>query len=223
MAGRKLCMPMVLAERLRVATRALHTEVERAGFMQQLLRGQLRRAGYVLLLRNLHVIYSALEDALQRHGAHPRLSRLPLPALARRDALQRDLLVLHGPDWEQLPVVPAARVYAQRLLHLSEVCPLNLAAHAYVRYLGDLNGGQVLARVIASGLGLQAGEGLSFFEFGPSQESARLAPAFRAGLAQLADDEAQAQALVQEACEAFSRHKLLFEQLAALLPVEPGV
>ena len=210
-------MPTALADRLRVATRAMHTEVERTGLMHQLLRGQLQRADYVLLLRNLHAIYSALEDALQRHAADPRLARLPLPALARRHALRQDLEFLHGLDWEQLPVAPAAQLYAQHLQHLSEVSPLDLAAHAYVRYLGDLNGGQVLARVVAKSLGLKAGEGLNFFEFGPAADTARLAPEFRAGLALLADNEAQAQALIQEACQAFGRHKVLFEQLAAPL------
>lgn len=182
--------------------------------MRHLLRGPLQRADYIGLLRNLHAIYDALEQALARHARHPRLAGLPLGALVRRDSLAADLQQLQGPGWALLPLAPAARQYALRLHELADQQPLALGAHAYVRYLGDLNGGQVLARVVGERLGLAAGEALRFYDFGPAAEVARLTQAFRAGLEHLADNEGDVQALVQEACSAFQRHKLLFEQLA---------
>ena len=54
-----------LADALRQGTHSLHTEVERSTFMRTLLRGQMERTSYCLLLRNLHALYAALEAALE--------------------------------------------------------------------------------------------------------------------------------------------------------------
>ena len=53
--GARAALP-TLALQLRTDTRALLTEVERTGVMRLLLRGQLDRAGYCALLRNLHAV-----------------------------------------------------------------------------------------------------------------------------------------------------------------------
>lgn len=207
-------MTVPLAERLRTATRELHRSVERAGLMPALLRGQLPRADYLLLLRNLHALYEALESGLARHADHPQLAPLQLPALARAGALAADLDALHGAGWAPaLPLCAATRAYVDRLRLLADHRPPLLAAHAYVRYLGDLNGGQVLARLVGQGLQLAPGQGVAFYDFGAAEQVAACSRAFRAGLDGIAPDEAAAQALVDEACDAFVRHRELFEQL----------
>lgn len=207
-------MTVPLAARLRTATHELHRRVERAGLMPALLRGQLPLAGYLALLRNLQAIYAALEAGLARHAAHPQLAPLPLAGLARAPALAADLESLHGPGWaRELPLCAAALAYVERLRQLADRQPALLAAHAYVRYLGDLNGGQVLARRVGQALQLMPGPGLAFYDFGPAEQAAAQAQALRAGLDAIAPDEAAAQALVDEACAAFERHRELFEQL----------
>ena len=212
-------MPIPLAARLRDATRHLHAEVERAGIMQRLLRGAVSRAAYAALLRNLHALYVPLEDGLSRHAGHPGLAPVADVRLYRSRALADDLALLHGPCWaDDIGLTPAARQYADHLRRLADAEPAALAAHAYVRYLGDLSGGQVLARVVATALGLAAGEGVGFYDFGSADDVGRLAQAFRAGLDGLAGDEAGAQALVDEACAAFERHRQLFEQVARVTP-----
>ena len=72
---RRMPIAPPLTTRLREATRLLHTEVERAGVMRLLLRGQLDRVGYCMLLRNLHAIYAALEAGIGQHSAHSGLAR----------------------------------------------------------------------------------------------------------------------------------------------------
>jgi heme oxygenase (biliverdin-producing, ferredoxin) len=213
-------MTLPLAARLRDATRKLHTEVEHAGLMQGLLRGQATRAGYCRLLRALHPIYVALEAGLARHADHPGLSPLGLSPLSRSDlsrasALAADLVQLQGPDWSlDIPPEAEALAYAGHLQRLAEAQPALLAAHAYVRYLGDLSGGQILARRVAQGLGLGAGEAVAFYDFGGAARAGQLAAALRDGLDRIAPDEASAQALVDEAVAAFERHRALFTALA---------
>jgi heme oxygenase len=207
-------MSTLLAERLRTATRDLHRQVERAGLMPALLRGQLPRQGYLLLLRNLHTVYQALEDGLDRHAAHPGLSPLGCAALRRLPALTLDLQQLHGDDWAQaLPLTDAAADYAAHLHRLARTRPALLAAHAYVRYLGDLAGGQTVGRIVSQGLALPAGQGVAFYDFGAPERVRALAVGFRQALDHIAPDEAAVQALVDEACSAFERHRDLFEQL----------
>jgi heme oxygenase len=67
-----------------------------------------------------------------------------------------------------LPISGPLLEYIQHLQELSEaVDPSPLLAHAYVRYLGDLSGGQVIRRRVAKAYGLEAdgGSGLRFYDF----------------------------------------------------------
>ena len=210
-------MPLPLAARLREATHALHTQVERSGLMAQLLRGRLARPGYVLMLRNLEALYAAMEAGLQQHAADPALHALDCGPLFRSEALRRDLVALHGAGWAaELPLAPAAEAYVERLHALSATWPAGLAAHAYVRYLGDLSGGQMLKRLVSAHYAPSAGQGTAFYDFGAPADAARRATALRAALDRIAQDEDSAARLVAEACDAFAAHGRLFEQLAAM-------
>ena len=208
-------MTASLAERLRDETRNLHTEVERGIFMRALLRGQLSRAAYCMLLRNLQAIYAALEVALVSQAANPLVAPVFFRALFRSVALHHDLDALHGPGWElALALQPASRLYVERLQRVHQTCPALLVAHAYVRYLGDLSGGQLIKRKVADSLQLAPGVGTAFYDFGDPDQIRRLTRAFRAGLDNTTCDEAQLALIVVEAQRAFELHRSLFQQLA---------
>lgn len=205
--------PLPLAQALRESTAALHREAERAGFMGELLRGRVTRGGYSALLRNLHALYLKLETHLTRHATEPAIARAWLPELAREAALASDLEALHGAHWErEIPLQPAMIGYVLRLDDLAQTAPRVLLSHAYVRYLGDLSGGQIVRRVIASALDLGEGSGQAFYQFSeaPGLLAARLRSAFDA-IALEPEERAQ---LLDEARHAFRIHVALFEQLA---------
>jgi heme oxygenase (biliverdin-producing, ferredoxin) len=205
-----------LSERLRAETKDLHTAVERAGVMAALLRGALERERYAALLRNLHAIYAALEAALTRHAAHADVAPVVFPALFRQAALSADLSVLHGPRWQtELPLQAATQHYVARLQDIDTREPALLAAHAYVRYLGDLSGGQMLRQIVVRGFELADDEGSRFYDFGDAAAVRAHVLAFRAGLAALVAGSARSDALVAEARWAFARHGELFVELAA--------
>lgn len=209
-------MNIGLAQRLREGTWALHSAAERAGVMPSLLRGKLPARGFWQLQRNLLLVYQALEAGLARHAAHPLLAPLHLGPLARCAALQADLAAGAGPDWASTlpPPGAAATAFADRLQGLALHQPATLAAHAYVRYLGDLAGGQALRRVAQRAYGLQGDAGTRFFDFGPPAEVARLGQGLRAALDSLPLDEPAMLALVAEAQWAFAQHVRLFDELA---------
>ena len=204
-----------LAERLRGETRDLHTEVEQSLLMQALLRGNLSLVAYCMLLRNLHAIYAALEAALKHHAAEPSLSPVCLPALFRSDALAQDLNDLCGATWASTVVLQqATQQYVAHLQHLHETHPALLVAHAYVRYLGDLSGGQLLKRIVAKNPQIPLGSGTAFYDFGDAGTTQGLIRDFRAGLEKIPGNEARVDAIVAEAKQAFERHRTLFQQLA---------
>ena len=204
-----------LAQQLRIGTGALHAEVERAGVMRRLLHGQLDRPGYCALLRNLHAVYAALEPALVRHAAHPAVAPVVFEALFRAAPVATDLTDLHGADWAAaIPLQSATVRYVARLHEVAAHAPELLVAHAYLRYLGDLSGGQLLRKIVAESLHLPNGTGTRFYGFGSPADVAGHVRAFRAGLDALPLPAGRQAAIVNEACNAFRLHGELFNELA---------
>jgi heme oxygenase (biliverdin-producing, ferredoxin) len=203
-----------LTEALRSQTRSLHVEVERAGLMQELLRGRIERPAYCALLRNLQAIYAALEQGLSRHASHPAVGPVVIDGLARSRPLADDLCALHGRHWErELELMPAARAYVGHLRALALEAPWRLVGHAYVRYLGDLSGGQILGRIVADALGLPGTTGTRFYAFGTPVQASELARRLRRGLDAIDLDEASMAGLVSEAQFGFALHARLFWEL----------
>ena len=202
-----------LAGLLRSETKSLHTAAERAGIMPDMLRGRVDRATYCKLLRNFHLIYAALETALNRNAALPLLRALHSPKLNRTTSLAADLHFLHGAQWaNEIPIASAGIEYAQRLHELADRDPALLAAHAYVRYMGDLSGGQMLRGIIGGALQLVDSDGVRFYEFSAPGAPA-LAKNFRAGLGSIDVGAALNERIVTEAKSAFRRHIDLFDEL----------
>ena len=212
-----------LDERLRRETRPLHTAAERAGVMQLLLKGVLPMHAYAALLFNVQAIYAALEEALEHHGDDACIARIfhpplqpPLqphlqPHLQRSASLAADLHVLA--EHQTFALEGATQKYVARLRKLNVEAPRCLVAHAYVRYLGDLNGGQALKRLVARQYGLAQDQGTAFYEFGSAEQVAAMRDNFRTGLAEMPLGAEEIEAVVAEACEAFRWHVELFEEL----------
>jgi heme oxygenase len=195
-----------LSQRLHDATRALHRAAECTPVMQRLLRGELGPEDYAALLAQLLTLYRPLESALARHADRDGFAAFGFPALFRVPALEADLARLGAPP-SVLP--PATRRCVARLRSLDRRRPTLLVAHAYVRYLGDLHGGQVLRRVVTRALGTQ-GRDLRFHDFGPPARVAAAIVRFRSALDALPLGEETAQALVGEARWAFAQHLAWF-------------
>ncbi|REJ05326.1 DUF2470 domain-containing protein [Microbacterium bovistercoris] len=152
------------ARELREATWGDHGDSEGADFMADIMRGRGTRTDYAQLVVQHWFMYEALERASALLAADPLLAAVHPAELIRRDALISDLEALIGADWrDAIEAVPATTAYAARIDELAEQGWIaGILAHHYTRYLGDLSGGQAIARRVSGQFG---GEGVSFYDF----------------------------------------------------------
>lgn len=208
-----------LSIRLREGTQHSHTAAENTAFMKCFLQGIVGREPLRKLFADLYFVYSALEAALQSHANHPIIGTLYFPELNRVENLTRDLAFYYGENWrEQITASAAGCVYRDRIQALAETDPVLLVAHSYIRYMGDLSGGQSLKHIIQLALSLPPGEGTQFYEFDQiSTPEARrtFKERYRRMLDELAVDDFTIGKIVAEANLAFVLNRDVVHELEA--------
>ena len=191
---------------LKRSTHDLHVAAERSGFIADMLQGRAGVPDYVLYLRNLLPAYQQLELGLVRLRDTPLLADFALEPLYRAPALAADLDTLWGPTWEaDLPILSAAQSYADGIARAAGGRGEQLIGHAYVRYLGDLNGGQVLKRLLSRSLDLPP-ERLSFYDFPAIDDLPAFKQAYRDALDRSGGRLANREAVIDAARWAFARN-----------------
>jgi len=166
----------------------------------------------------LYHVYHAMETGLRELPEH--LKHRDFSVLERSDALAADLRYYLGtPDDEPVDFgepSPSAKQYVERVQLLAKEDPLLLLAHAYTRYLGDLSGGQILARSAAKAYGLPPNTGDCFYKFARIGDGAAdvkaYKKAYRTSLDALQLSAQRADDMVHEAGQAFLMNILLFEE-----------
>ncbi|HEY9690542.1 MAG TPA: biliverdin-producing heme oxygenase [Coleofasciculaceae cyanobacterium] len=165
-----------LASRLREGTRQSHTSAENTAYMKCFLKGVVVPVAFQKLLANLYWIYDAMEAEFDRLQDHPILRQIHFSELRRSENLAQDLAFFYGEDWQDC-ITPngAGLAYVMRIHLMARDRPERLVAHAYVRYLGDLSGGQGLRKIVRSALNLPADRGTGLYEFSalPTPEAKR--------------------------------------------------
>ena len=194
---------MSFADALRQRTSDLHAEAEKSGIVLDIVRRRVTRYGYALYLRNLLPAYQQLERCLALQRDQPALQGIARPELFRAGTLEADLQTLWGTGWDRhLPVLASGSRYADRIAHAGKGDGSPLIAHAYTRYLGDLNGGQMLSRILARSLGIDA-RALSYHEYPDIADVAGFVTQYRAALDRAGDALRNAGEVLDEAELAF--------------------
>jgi len=201
-----------LSQALKSGTAVAHEAAESVHFVKNFIRGKIDRNLYALLVAQLLHVYAKLEDALDAYAPTYFAKCHFSKELRRTPALQEDVEFWHTTS--NPPVSPAAKDYLDRIDYLAANQPLLLLSHAYTRYMGDLSGGKVLARVARRALNLTADDmGLAFYHFEHVQSFKLFKDQYRASLNALDLTEDQISELVQEANVAFLLNMRLFEEL----------
>lgn len=214
-----------LAWLIKDGTTASHRDAEKVHFVHEFIKGNVSREAYCQLLVSLKHVYEAMEKLWDKHWEHPLLEPLYFPEeLSRTEALEADC-AFFGIDLNtELPSM-ATLAYIERLHKVADSSPELLLAHAYVRYLGDLSGGQVLKKAAIRGLKLEGdGNGVQFYEFRriPGKDFKNFKQMYRSRMDSLPVDDAQAAALVDEANAAFRLNMQIFAELDELSASVPS-
>lgn len=206
-----------LASQLREGTKQSHTMAENTAFMKCFLKGIVEREPFRLLTADLYFLYSALEEEVQRHKDHQAIAPIYFPELERKGKLEEDLAYYYGEDWkEQIQPSPEGKNYVDRIHEVANTEPALLVAHCYVRYMGDLSGGQALRNIVRSALELPPDKGTGLHEFDqiPTVEARKAFKAkYRDALNSLPVDDALAQKIVDEANIAFRLNRNVVHEL----------
>ena len=213
-----------LATKLREGTKKAHTMAENVGFVKCFLKGVVEKTSYRKLVSNLYFVYSAMEEEMERHHAHPVLSKIYFQQLNRKKTLEQDLCFYYGSNWrEQVAPSPAAKAYVQHIREVSASQPELLVAHSYTRYLGDLSGGQILKKIAQRAMNLSEGQGTAFYEFKEISDEKAFKAEYRRVLDELPVDEATVDQIVNEANATFGMNMKLFQELEGNLIKAIGV
>lgn len=197
--------------RLKAETASRHEQAEHSSFMADLLGGKLDLEAYRQLLTQYVYIYEALEDVAAGFRTHPNPITEPfiLEGLDRLDAIKADLAELGGPTDDQ-PLVATADYAAA--IRATASAPERFLAHHYLRYLGDLSGGQAVAALVARHYGVPA-EALSMYRFEALPKPKVFKDSYRGLLDAAPLTEAQRDALVDEALTGFDHNTRVFAHL----------
>lgn len=169
---------------LREATREEHSAAEGRGFITRLMGGQLEEADYWRLLAQYLPLYEALEQAIEAAAAEGELAAsFHDPRFARVAAIRADFLARFGEDHVIDAPLPITERYAARI---REATVAQLLAHHYLRYLGDLSGGQAIGALVARHYAVPR-EQLAMWDFSDIDAPKRVKDAYRAGLDEITD------------------------------------
>lgn len=181
-------------------------------FSRSLLNGEATPLQLAALIRALQPAYLVLEELAPAHAAQLGAHAIPWPQLSRRAALAADVETLAG--LPATPVSTAASLWLERLRELAQQAPHRLLAHVYVRYGGDLSGGQQLAAKANQILASQQLPALRFWTF--EQPIADLKSGLHDGFEALQLHALQEQELLEESEAAFLLTQRLLAELAEL-------
>jgi heme oxygenase len=115
-----------------------HKNAERQEFVREMFSGKLTEERYATFLFNQHPQYNLLEVFAMVHG---------LLDVRRAPAIHDDYQELWKDTNRQPPLLPVVKEYMDHLVKIQND-PDKLMAHIYVRHMGDLSGGQMLAKKV---------------------------------------------------------------------------
>jgi heme oxygenase len=146
---------------------APEVEITEPNYHTAFLRGGLNREGVAAQFAQHFLMYEAIENATRVHADKKgEFFTFWLPELHRLPALERDLHFWIGDNWESEVrgryATEGINAYVDRI---NEVAPTDFPryiAHHYTRYLADLSGGFMIAKMFRKNYGE---EGTEFYSF----------------------------------------------------------
>ncbi|KAF7729783.1 Heme oxygenase 2 [Apophysomyces ossiformis] len=219
-----------LATAMREGTKVMHKAAENSIFTKRFLKGEINKDEYGQYLRSLYFIYKTMEELLEKHKHNPAIEMIYFPKeLNRTQALLEDLGYYYGKHrlaevTDASSMSPAVERYVASLEKACAIHPALLIAHSYSRYLGDLSGGQLLAKRLKKhvlGLNESDGdwdseEGLEFYRFTNIGNHQEFKAIYRERLNAAKVNAKTRDLIVDEAVRSFELNIGVFDEVHAL-------
>ena len=200
---------------IREASRGEHSDAESTGFSQALVDGRLHRDAYAALLAQEWLVYTVLEEAAEVQRTDPVGSTFWFPELLRVPSMERDLEFFYGSSWrDQIEPRAATERYRERVRAVCFDWAGAFMAHQYTRYLGDLSGGQIIARTLHRIYDLDL-DGLRFYRFEDIPKPKPFKDVYRSRVDAAPWDAAEHARIVEEIKLAFRLNTELFNDLGS--------
>ena len=124
---------------LKELTKSEHANAERQAFVKVLMSGKINPKFYATYLWNQHKKYDILEAMATAQGCLDGI-----PEIKRKLRIEQDFLELW--DEDEMPVVlDSTREYIDHMRDIMHDAN-SLMAHIYTLHMGDLSGGQMIAK-----------------------------------------------------------------------------
>ncbi|CEG67815.1 hypothetical protein RMATCC62417_04181 [Rhizopus microsporus] len=219
-----------LASAMREGTKVIHRAAETSVFTKRFLKGDINTDEYGRYINSLYFVYRYMEGLLEEYKEHPVVKLIYFPIeLNRREALEKDLAFFYGPDrLEELTkpetMTPAVKNYVSAMRDACNQDPALLIAHSYSRYLGDLSGGQILAKRLKKHIlkldekdgEWDSADGLNFYYFNNLGNQAEFKNFYRERLNAAKVTAKTRELIVTEAVKSFELNIALFDEIQEL-------
>ncbi len=197
-----------LTDRLREQTEPLHASLEQLPFSQLLFSGDLPRSVYLQYLLGLRLVYQSLEAEIKSWSQVYDKTLEAFYPVFRSQLIDEDIQVLSGGSSTQSLVnLPKDLIES---IHGSLERTLALA---YVRFLGDLGGGQLLARQLRTRWQLPLGHSNGLAMYAYHEQVPELRKKVKSVINGLSLSVVQQELILKAAESMFKLHRQWFLQL----------
>lgn len=208
---------LTLAKRLRQVSFGGHgsrddwsEDPEKSGprYYDAYLNGGLNTDGIAAQAAQHFLMYEAIEGAAERHrDSLGEDFAFWMPELHRLPSLRADLEHWLGANWEAEVrgrfATPGIQAYVARINEVALNSVPMFVAHHYTRYLADLSGGQMIARMFAESYGIEDGKGMQFYRFEEIEDANEFKDRYRALLNSAGFTEVEQEQIAEEVALAY--------------------
>ena len=186
---------------------------ENTAFVSGFFKGIATESAFANLVTSLYFVYQAMENEFE-NASDASVKFLDYSELRRVNSLEKDMEFFYGPEWAGI-IAPssATKKYVARIEEIGKFQPELLIAHQYTRYLGDLFGGQMMGGMASKSLGLEPGQGTSFYQFDDILDTKAFIDEWYTNLNKLDLTDKQKEAIVDEANLVFALNIEILEEL----------
>ena len=187
------------------STDKIHKEAESTNLMKSIVDLSIKHLShrYYVYLSSFETIYSKLEDRLVS-------TQLYYPELNRKSEIQKDLDHFQWAYYDTN--LKSAQDYIE---HIEKANDIELFAHSYVRYLGDLSGGFILQKKIKQAFNLD-NAGFKFYVFEQIPNAREFKVEYKNKLLSLLTTTQDQKLFIDAALKVFELNLNLFHEIETL-------